>query len=54
MKMAAFITPHSRAVRRAVPEEAVVEASVRPLHAQTSTTTPLGGREPSPADGGRQ
>jgi hypothetical protein len=41
-------------VRWAAPEEAVVEASVRPLDGHTSTTTPLGGQEPYSADGGSQ
>ena len=52
--MTAFVTSNSRAVRRAAPKEAVVEASARPLDGRTSTATPLGGREPYPAKGGRQ
>ena len=54
MRMPVFPTSSSRAVRRAAPEEAVTEASVRPLDGHTSTATPLGGREPYSADGGRQ
>jgi hypothetical protein len=51
--MAAFITFNSRAVRRAAPKEAVVDAFARPLDGRMSTPTPLGGREPYSADGGR-